>query len=169
MRNGPQGLAPPQGEEPADLPDVHMTGRTKVCLWIIVLGLANFLVYTVTYLVLPGEAIHGGIRMGASAGEQRHHYFLLHKGGRVEVSRGVWIYSAAHSTTIPITVAAVLLAMLTLAKDRIISSMRSSLVRGRALITLLALVVGVLSIVWMIRFLHVVISYLHEPPPLVRP
>jgi hypothetical protein len=169
MTNGPQGLPGRQGEEPEDLPDVHITGRTKVCLWIIVLGLANFLVYTVTYFVLPGEAIHGGIRMGESAGEPRHHYYLLHKGGRVEVTRGVWIYSAAHSATIPVTVAAVLLAMLTLAKDRIVSSMRRSLVRGRALITLLALAVGVLSVVWMIRFLHVIINYLHEPPPLVSP
>jgi hypothetical protein len=45
-----------------------------------------------------------------------------------------------------VTVGAVLLAMLTLAKDRIVSSMRTSIVRGRTLITIVATVVTLMSL-----------------------
>jgi hypothetical protein len=165
MRNSPELLT----EEATELPDVHMNRRTKICLWVIVLGLANFLAYSVVYFSLRGEAIHGQIKREALPGGDKLHYYLLGREGPqdvTEVTRGVWIYSAVHSTTIPVTVAAVLLAMLTLAKDRIVSSMRSSTVRGRAFITLLALVVGVTSIVWMIWFLRVIIGHLLEPLPL---
>ncbi|KPK81272.1 MAG: hypothetical protein AMJ81_10700 [Phycisphaerae bacterium SM23_33] len=162
MRNSPEHLP----EEPTDLPDVHMNRRTKICLWVIVLGLANFLAYSVAYFSLPGEAIHGHISREPSPGADRLHYYLLNKGGDVEVTWRVWIYSAVHSSTIPVTVAAVLLAMLTVAKDRIVSSMRSSAVRGREFITLLAMVVGATSIVWMAWFLRVIIGHLLEPLPL---
>ncbi|KKL13861.1 hypothetical protein LCGC14_2521530 [marine sediment metagenome] len=147
-------------------PDVHVTFRTKVCLWIIVLGLANFLAYSVAYFALPGEAIHGGVRVEETPAGPRKHYYLLDQGSRLRVSRAKWIYSATHSTSIPITVGAVLLAMLTLAKDRILSSMRSSVVRGRTFITLLAVMVTVSSIVWMSWFLYTIITQLREPGPL---
>jgi len=154
---------------PADLPGVRMNRRTKVCLWVIVLGLANFLAYSVVYFSLPGEAIHGGIRSEvAPDGRPRRHYYLLDKGARVEVTRRAWLYSAGHSTSIPITVGAVLLAMLTIAKDRIVSSLRSSIVRGRAFITVLALIVAVSSLVWMGWFLYVIAGELRAAGSLVR-
>jgi heme/copper-type cytochrome/quinol oxidase subunit 2 len=53
----------------------------------------------------------------------------------------VYIYSGVHSVTIWVTVGAVMLAMLTLAKERIVSSMRTTIVRGRTLITILATII----------------------------
>ena len=165
MQSGPHrvdGVADQQDPEAAE---GWLNLRTRVCIWVIVLGLANFLAYTVAYFSLPGEAIHGGVRLEADSDGGRLHYYLLDKGSRVEVSRAVWLYSAIHSTSIPVTVGAVLLAMLTLAKDRIVSSMRSSVVRGRTFITVLAAVVTVCSLGWMGWFLYVIISQLAQPAP----
>ena len=143
--------------EPASLTDesevLHMNRRTKVCIWIIVIGLANFLAYTVVYDFIGGEAVNGDVR--AEAGDDGRpvlNYFLVDGGRETPVGRGVWMYSAVHSISIWITVGAVLLAMLTLAKDRIVSSMRSSIVRGRTFITILATVVTLISVLLTVRF-----------------
>ncbi|HET6429754.1 MAG TPA: hypothetical protein VM389_12190 [Phycisphaerae bacterium] len=157
----PNMIGEPGGAQ-ASLPEIHLNRRTKICLWIILLGLANFLAYSVVYFVLSGEAIHGGVRVEAGNPAGRA-YYVLHRGNPRQVSRGEWMYSAVHSISIPITVGAVLLAMLTVAKDRIVSSLRSSAVRGRALITLLAAVVTVCSLAWTAWFLHTVISQLRAP------
>jgi hypothetical protein len=107
---------------------------------VILIGLANFFVYTIVYMIIGGEAIHGQI----IAGDGQTQYLLA---GRVgPVSRCVFIYSAIHSISIWPTFAAVMLAMLTLAKDRIVESMRSALVRGRAIITLLAVIITIIAI-----------------------
>jgi len=165
MDSGPERLDELADQADAELMEARLNLRTRVCIWIIVVGLANFLAYTVAYFSLPGEAIHGGVRLEPVPSGGRLHYYLLNKGSRVEVSRGVWLYSAVHSTSIPITVGAVLLAMLTLAKDRIVSSMRSSVVRGRTFITVLAAVVTVCSLGWMGWFLYVIIGQLAQPAP----
>ena len=148
----------------AELPEVHLNRRTKICIWIILLGLANFVAYSAVYFTLGGEAIHGGVKIDTT-GQGLHYYVLDRRGERREVPRGQWMYSATHSTSIPITVGAILLAMLTVAKDRIVSSLRSSVVRGRALITLLAVVVTVCSLAWLAWFLHTMISQLRNPSP----
>jgi len=140
---GRRALSETPINESTDLPTQYMTRRTKVCIWIIILGLANFLAYTVVYMSLGGDAMNGFVE--AVPGGEAHHYLFAH-GRRIEVSRGVWIYSAVHSISIWVTVGAVLLAMLTLAKDRIVSSMRSSIIRGRTLITILATVVTLISV-----------------------
>ena len=130
-----------------------MNRRTKVCIWIIIIGLANFLAYTVAYDFIGGEAVNGDVRAEAlSDGRMVLHYYLVDSGRKTRVERGVWIYSAVHSISIWITVGAVLLAMLTLAKDRIVSSMRRSIVRGRTFITILATIVTLISVVLTVRF-----------------
>ena len=130
------------GEESRDV-----TFRTRICLWIIMVGLANFMAYTVSYVSLDGDAMHGRIELEVVGGrEVLHHYLGAHGQRSGEVSRGVWIYSAIHSTSIWITMGAVLLAMLTLAKDRITSSMRSTIIRGRTFITIVATVVTLISV-----------------------
>ncbi len=120
-----------------------------MCIWIILIGLGNFLVYSLLYVYIYGEAVNGWV---LEAGGRKHYY--LQSG--VEVSRGVFLYSGLHSISIWPTVGAVLLAMLTLAKDRIISSMRSSVVRGRTLITVLATLitfaVAVLTVWFILQF-----------------
>ena len=149
----------------AELPEVHLNRRTKICIWIILLGLANFVAYSAVYFTLGGEAIHGGVKIKTTGQGHSLHYYVLDRGDDREVSRGQWMYSATHSTSIPITVGAILLAMLTVAKDRIVSSLHSSVVRGRALITLLAVVVTVCSLAWLAWFLHTMISQLRNPSP----
>ena len=127
-----------------------MDRRTRICIWIILIGLGNFLAYSVIYMFIGGEAVSGAIRDDGRGG---HEYFL--KGPSqddIRVSRGVYIYSGIHSISIWVTVGAVMLAMLTLARERIVSSMRSAIVRGRTLITVLATVITLTTAVLAIWF-----------------
>ncbi len=143
-----------------------MDRKTRICIWVIVIGLGNFLAYTVVYVSVGGDAMNGEIRLDASAHPAAPRYYLGEKGQPTEVSRGVWIYSAVHSISIWITVGAVLLAMLTLAKERIVSSMRSSIIRGRTLITILATIVTMISVLVTAWFLIHMITQLAHPQPL---
>jgi len=128
----------------------HQDRRTRICVWIILGGLANFILYIVLYAYFNGEAVNGEV---VQVGGQMH-YFLQSK---TEVSRGAFIYSGIHSISIWVTVGAVMLAMLTLAKERIASSMRSTIVRGRTLITVLATVITLtvlfVTVVFTLRFI----------------
>ena len=125
--------------------DQIMDRRTRICIVIILIGLANFLAYVILYSIFWGEAINGFVE---TDGQQLKYYLQ----SREEVSRGVFIYSGLHSISIWLTVGAVMLAMLTLAKERIASSMRSAIIRGRTFITILAAVIAVAVIVITILF-----------------
>lgn len=109
-------------------------------------GLTNFLAYVILYWFFWGEAVNGWVTV--TNGE--NHYFL--QSGK-EVSRGVFIYSGVHSISIAPTVGAIMLAMLTLAKERVVSSMRSAIVRGRTLITILATIITMIVVIWTIWFI----------------
>ncbi len=137
-----------------------MDFRTRVCIWVIMVGLANFMVYTVLYVFIGGEAVNGYV-IRAADGSLRYEL----QSGEV-VSRGVYIFSGIHSITIWPTVGAILLAMLTLAKDRIVSSMRSSIVRGRTMITILATVITLIILVMMFWFILHFSERLAHPRPL---
>ena len=126
---------PSDSADPAEI--AHMHRRTKICIWIIVIGMVNFLAFVVGYSVLWGEALHGEVLITGD-GEL---IYRLQKGE--EVSRGAFIYSGIHSISIWLTVGAVMLSMLTLAKERIASSMRVAILRGRTLITVLATVITI--------------------------
>jgi len=146
-----------------------MDRRTKICIWIIILGLVNFLIFTMTYVIIGGDAMKGDIRVEITdQGKRILHYFLVGegRGRRFEVSRGVWIYSAIHSISLWITMGAVMLSMLTLAKDRIVASMQTSIIRGRTFITVLATLVTLISIVFTIWFVAYMIRQLIHPAPL---
>ena len=123
-----------------------MDRKTKICISVILLGLANFLAYVILYWFFWGEAVNG--RVVLDAGQTR--YFLQ---SGVEVSRGVFLYSGIHSISIAPTVGAIMLAMLTLAKERVVSSMRSTIVRGRTMITILATVITMIVLVWTTWFI----------------
>ena len=133
-----------------------MDRRTRICVTIILIGLANFLAYSVLYAYFYGEAVHGQVRVV----EGQTRYFL--QSGK-QVSRWVFIYSGIHSISIWPTVAAVMLAMLTLAKDRIISSAYSTVARGRAMITLLAIVIAVIACILTFTFTRAFIRRLAAP------
>jgi hypothetical protein len=138
-----------------------MDRRTKICLWVIVIGLANFLAYAILYFFFDGDAINGSVLREASGNCS---YFLRSPRGQdMPVSRAVYIYSGVHSISIWVTVAAVMLAMLTLAKDRIVSSMHSAVVRGRTLITILATVITLTTAVIAIWFALVFTTRVSSP------
>ncbi len=143
-----------------------MDRRTRICLWIIVLGLGNFLLYTILYLFIGGDAINGWVRAEPPGpdGVAPLHYYLGQGGHFIEVGRAVWIYSALHSISVWLTVGAVLLAMLTLAKDRIITALRPSLLRGRTVITILATVITLIVGVFTVWFTLHMIRHLYFPP-----
>jgi len=120
--------------------------RTRICIWIILLGLGNFLAYVIMYWFFWGEAVNGHVEIH----DGRMLYFL--QSGQ-PVSKAVFIYSGIHSISIAPTVGAIMLAMLTLAKERITSSMRSTIVRGRTMITILATAITMIVVVWTVWFI----------------
>lgn len=133
-----------------------MDRRTRICIWVIIVGLLNFLAYTVLYVFINGEAVNGWVDVQAGV---RHYY--LQSG--TEVSHGMFLYSGVHSISIWVTVAAVMLAMLTLAKDRIISSMHSTVVRGRTFITILATVITLTTAMATVYFILIFARKLAQP------
>ena len=120
------------------------------------LGLVNFAAYVILYWFFWGEAVNGHIERH---GEQLR-YFL--QSGR-KVSQGVFYYSGIHSISIAPTVGAIMLAMLTLAKERIASSMRSTIVRGRTMITILATIITMIVVVWTVWFILQFARHLYNP------
>ncbi len=138
-----------------------MDRRTRICLWIILIGLANFVVYSILYTFIGGEAVNGRVVL-ADGGRE---YFL--QSGR-QVPRWVFLYSGVHSISIWPTVAAVLLAMLTLAKERIVSSMRRTIIRGRTFITVLATLITFGTIVITIWFVLQFVRQISTPAPAPR-
>lgn len=141
-----------------------MDHRTRVCLWVIVIGLANFAAYTVGYFFIGGEAMNGYVaaERGDNGRLVRHHY-VGHGASDKEVSGGVWVYSAIHSTTVWVSVGAVMLAMLTLARERIITSMRSRALRGRTFITVLATLIAAFTLGMTLYFIRFMIAQLASP------
>lgn len=140
-----------------------MDRRTRVCMWVILLGLVNFLSYVILYWFFWGEAVNGHVEKIAGA----RRYFL--QSGQ-EVSRAVFLYSGIHSISIAPTVGAIMLAMLTLAKERVISSMRRTIIRGRTMITVLATVIGLIVAVWTVWFILQFADRLRHPwPPTQAP
>lgn len=137
--------------------------RTRICVIVILLGLANFLAYTIGYWVIGGEAIHGRVQFA----DGQATYFLA---GRPEpVSRCVFIYSCLHSASIWITFGAVMLSMLTLAKDRIVSSLRSAVLRGKAVITVAAIIIVFVTILTTFLFVHRFVEHMTAQPPATPP
>ena len=125
--------------------DARQHRRTRICVWIILAGLINFLAYIVLYIYFNGEAVNGTIV--EIDGQTR--YFLQSDS---EVSRAAFIYSGIHSISIWPTVGAIMLSMLTLAKERVASSMRKTIVRGQTIITVFATIISLTVIVITIWF-----------------
>lgn len=140
--------------------------RNHICIWLIVCGLLNFLVYTVIYAQLGGDARNGGHGQYLSeTGQVEDGYYIsghfIHgPGGRSKgVPRWVWIYSYLHSISMWPTQAAVVIAMLILARPHIIATMReSNWMRGPTFITvvmtLTALLYSLLTVWFTMKFVE---------------
>ncbi len=145
---------PRTAEELADEARQHK--RTEICVWIIMIGLANFLLYIIFYIHINGEAVNGSVEKAATG-----LVYKLQSG--TPASRWVFIYSGIHSISIWPTVGAIMLAMLTLAKERIASSMRKTIVRGKTLITIVATVITMIVVVMTIWFILQFVKHINHP------
>jgi hypothetical protein len=135
------------------------------------LGLTNFVAYTLGYFLFigGGEAMNGRVTATRAADGEilERHYYAGRGADEFEVSHAVWVYSAIHPTTLWISVGAVLLAMLTLAKDRIVISMQATRISGRAFITFLAVLITIFTVSMTIYFIHFMIQQLVNPRAIV--
>ena len=126
--------------------------RNQICIAIIAVGLLNFLVYTLSYAVLGGDA-HNGYRLlvdqpdgtMASVYIVRGHHVRHVAGLESQVSRNIWIYSYLHSITVPLTSGALIISMLVLARSHIIATMRDGRISGRAFVTAFGAIVILVS------------------------
>jgi hypothetical protein len=132
--------------------------RTKICIWVIVIGMMNFLAYTIGYAIVGGESVRGKLYED----EKTHHRTYYLDNGQ-EVGRGAFIYSGIHSISIWVTVAAIMLSMLTLAKDRIADSMHSAAMRGRTLCTVLAVLIGICTAGLTFQFVRQFVDHFEHP------
>ena len=122
--------------------------RNKICLAIISIGLLNFLVYTLLYAALGGDA-HNGERVVIETEEGgarvayfgRGHYIQSLDGRSREVDRTLWIYSYLHSISVLVTSAAMIISMLVLARPHIIATMRGGWIAGQTFVTMFGTVV----------------------------
>ena len=116
--------------------------RNQICIAVIALGLANYLVYTLTYAALGGDAHNGQIKLveyedGPSelVHYVRGHFIHTASGHERAVSRSAWIYSYIHSISLPLTSGAMLISMLVLARPHILATMRGGWIGGQTLVT----------------------------------
>ncbi len=127
--------------------------RNRVCIWIIAAGLANFLVYTLSYAVIGGDARNGERKLELdSHGKPRHHYYVrghfIHSlsGKAQEVSRGAWIYSYVHSISVPLTSGALIISMLVLSRPHILATMRGGLINGQTFVIAFGTIVVLVTV-----------------------
>ncbi len=120
--------------------------------------MVNFLAYTVGYTIVGGESVRGKLYEDEVTGQRT--YFL--DSGQ-EVGRGAFLYIGIHSISIWITVAAIMLSMLTLAKDRITDSMQSAAMRGRTLCTVLAVLIGICTAGLTFQFIRQFVDHFEHP------
>ncbi len=127
--------------------------RNQICIAIIAFGLLNFLVYTLTYAILGGDAHNGYRRVVEQPGGKTkveylvsgHHVHDL-RGLQTPVSRGAWIYSYLHSITVPLTSGAMIICMLVLARPHILATMRDGWLGGQTFVTAFGTVVILVSL-----------------------
>jgi hypothetical protein len=144
---------------------VQRRTRNRLCIWLIFIGLINFLAYTIVYAELGGDARNGGveIKKNADGSVEKIYYIKGHfiRGGpageRSDVHRWTWIYSYLHSISIWPTQGMLMICMLILAQPHVIATMREdSLMQGTTFvsvaITLVAVVYAAMSIWFVIGF-----------------
>lgn len=133
--------------------------RNRICIWLILAGLINFLAYTIVYAELGGDAKNGGIEklrdenghvvLDDDGTPEKIYYIKGHfirgpTGQRSDVPRWVWLYSYLHSISLWPTQGVLMICMLILAQPHIIATMReSNWMRGPTFITVAITLVAV--------------------------
>lgn len=126
--------------------------RNRLCVWLIGVGLANFLTYATVYAIIGGDAQNGGVREDGTCFVRGHH---IHRvlGYEQDVPRWVWIYSYMHSISIWPSIAMVLLAMLMLARPHIMATYQQGIVQGATVVTVMATVIVFVTSIIMVWFI----------------
>ena len=126
--------------------------RNRLCVWLIGVGLANFLTYATVYAIIGGDAQNGGVREDGTCFVRGHH---IHRvlGYEQDVPRWVWIYSYMHSISIWPSIAMVLLAMLMLARPHIMATYQQCIVQGATVVTVMATVIVFVTSIIMVWFI----------------
>ena len=126
--------------------------RNQICISIIAIGAFNFLVYTVVYAALGGDAHNGEARLVEHADGTsrvtyyvRGHFIRTLDGKEAEVSRRVWVYSYLHSMSVFITSAAMIVSMLLLARPHILATMRDGWISGQTFVIAFGTIVILLT------------------------
>lgn len=127
--------------------------RNQICIAVIALGLANYVVYTVTYASLGGDAHNGRITVVEHEDGTREfvhsvrgHFIHSASGHERAVSRAAWIYSYVHSISLPLTSGAMLISMLVLARPHILATMRGGWIGGQTLVTAFGAIVILITV-----------------------
>lgn len=122
--------------------------RNQLCIGVIVLGLANYVFYTLGYAALGGDAPNGhrGLVTRDDGAQEvgyfvRGHFIHSLSGHECEVSRGAWVYSYLHSISVPLTSGAMIISMLVLARPHILATMRGGWVSGQTFVAALGTIV----------------------------
>ena len=121
--------------------------RNRLCVRLIILGLSNFIVYAVCYGIIGGDAPNGYIKKvdHKSVYYVRGHFVHRPIGYEQDVPRWVWVYSYIHSISIWPSIAAVLLAMLVLARPHILATYTNGMMHGSTLVTVMATLIVVIT------------------------
>jgi len=134
--------------------------RNKVCIAVITLGALNFLVYTVIYAGLGGDAHNGyrGVVERPGGSRQAAYYLRGHHlrslaGQERQVSRGVWVFSYLHSISLLLTSGAMIISMLVLSRPHIIATMRDGWIAGQTFVTVLGTIVVLVTLAAMVQFI----------------
>ncbi|HVP11941.1 MAG TPA: hypothetical protein VMV94_12240 [Phycisphaerae bacterium] len=127
-------------------------GRNRLCVWLICIGLVNFILYAAVYAFIGGDAQNGGIRDDGSWYVRGHHVHRIF-GYEQDVPKWVWIYSYIHSISIWPSIALVLLAMLMLARPHIVATYQQGIVQGATLVTVMATVIIFVTSIIMFWFI----------------
>lgn len=143
--------------------------RNQLCIAVIALGTLNFVVYTILYAMLGGDAHNGERSVITTPGGQqqvvytvRGHFLRSLAGQASVVSRNVWLYSYLHSITVLITSGAMIISMLVLARPHIIATMRDGLIRGPAFVLALGAITAVMTTIAVALFVWDLVAELTE-------
>lgn len=119
-----------------------------------ILGLSNFILYAVVYAIIGGDAPNGYIDHSDSGPVYyvRGHFVHRVVGYEQDVPRWVWIYSYIHSISIWPSIAAVLLAMLVLARPHILATYQNGIMSAPTLVTVMATVIVLVTSAIMLMF-----------------
>lgn len=138
--------------------------RNRICTWLIVLGISNFIVYAIIYAIIGGDAPNGYIKKidGQSVYYVRGHFVHRAIGYEQDVPRWVWLYSYVHSISIWPSIAATLLAMLVMARPHIMATYQRGIITGTTLVTVLATVIVMVTSLIMVFFIKDFIQHLMQ-------